>query len=121
MSVITEVDRIMDQDPRGMGYLFPSIPPSVVRKRICRWYDNLISASIVDTLRASNKIAVNRNYLTEKRRKEFENKRLRIGRRIYYVLDRIDVPRRARKHLQEGWPIIEYDYGGREYDAKTLR
>lgn len=118
--VITETERVMDQDPRGMGYLFPSIPPSVVRRRICQWYDRLVSASIVDTLRASNKVAVSRNFLTEKRRREFEDKRIRLGRRTYYVMDRIDVPKRAKRNMREDWPIVDYHYGEMRDDSEAF-
>ncbi|SDW82342.1 hypothetical protein SAMN04489725_11620 [Alicyclobacillus hesperidum] len=106
---ITETEKVMENDPRGLWYLYPSIPPLVMMRKLRKFYENLVTASVVDTLRASGKVAISRNFFTQKRRLELAERRIKIGRRAYYVVDRTDVPRRARKLLRDGWPIVEYE------------
>lgn len=109
----------MEKDPRNLGYLYPSIPPSVVLRRTCDWYGELVRASIVDTLRASRRVAVHRALLTQKRREELADRVIRIGRKTYFVMELADIPRRARRIYRNGWPIIDEE--GDTYDYSAVR
>lgn len=91
----------------AIGYLYPSLPPSVILRKTVNYYKRLMVAQAADTLRAAGKVAVHRNYLTQKRRQELSDRRIRIGSKTYYVMQLAEVPRRAKRAIGDS-PIIEY-------------
>lgn len=89
----------MDKDPRKLAYFMPNLPAYVIVHRVSRWYAERMLSLLLDLLRATDHVAIHRDLLSPARRSKIPpKKQIRLGKRVYYILRRSDLPDKWKLH-----------------------
>jgi hypothetical protein len=89
-------------NPAALAYLHPSIPLAQYSRYVSRYYGKEINDLGTSLLLIVGWYAVARSLVPPAARLQFQERAIKVGRRIYYLLQPVELSHRAVLRAREG-------------------
>lgn len=94
-------------NPAALAYLYPSIPLAVYSKLAASYYEDELVTFLHFFLEAGDLYAVARDLVPPLHRQQMADRAFKMGRKVYYLLRRGELAKRATLRAKDGSRVLE--------------